>query len=240
MEIVTHVISDGSEQIQKFATIFKKTFSESFFRAAKSAVKMVIAITPPAHGSAGETGEKGNLDNGSQAKVRGFAAIERDMGKIFAPVKLKHKRKEAISAGEMISIHRRMLSSKRPGAPMRRDRAQPYYVDQRKFKQYITTLRSHVGRLAAGWMPAATRLSYSPPAWIARHPSPRGSVALIEEGSNYSLTAINNVSAHAPAWVAPEMQRRANKAQQYVINGLKRQIADKVAPNARAAGLSVG
>jgi hypothetical protein len=236
MDIITEVIRDGSDVIQAFAFAADKTFKESFLRTAKGAIKHVISITPPASAS----GVEGGLDTGSQAKVRGFNAIQRDLGNIFAPVKLRNKRKEAISASEMISIHRRMLATKRPGAAMRRDRAQPYYVDVRKFKQYLTGLRSHVGRLAAGWLPAAQAVGATAPAWISRHGNRGGSVQLVTEGTSLYVRAVNVPNAHAPAWVQPETQRRAGYAVTYALNDLKRQMPYLLAKDARKAGLSVG
>jgi len=236
MDIITEVIRDGSDVIQAYAFAADKTFKASFLQAAKGAIKHVISITPPASNS----GVPGGLDTGSQAKQRGYRAVERDLGRIFTPVKLKNQRKEAITASQMVSIHRRLLSSKRPGAPLKRDSLQPNYVDRRKFTQYLAGLRSHVGRLAAGWNAAAQAVGLSAPAWISRHGTRGGTVQIVVEGTSLYVRATNTPNAHAPAWVQPETQRRAGYAVTYALNDMKRQMPYLLAKDARAAGLSVG
>jgi len=236
MDLITDVIRDGSEQITAFAEASGKSFAAALLQAARGAVRHVISITPPATAS----NVPGGLDSGSDAKQRGYATIHRDLNHIFAPKRLKGMRKEMISAAQMVQIHQRLLATKRPGTPMRRDRAQPYYVDIRKFNMLETKLRANVGKLAGGWMPAATALNVrGVPAWVSRHGENRGSVEIQLEGKNLFVRAINIVSPHAPAWVAPEMERRAGYAVQYAMNDLTRQLPYVGGQAARHVGLGV-
>jgi hypothetical protein len=235
MDIATQVLRSGVPLIEAFAIAARKTFGEAFFQTAGGAVRHVISITPPATAS----GIPGGLDSGSQAKVRGYNTIRRDLNNAFAPVRLKNKRKEAIPAGDMRIIHQRLLTKKRPGTPMRRDRAQPYYVDVRKLRGLESELRENVGKLAGGWMPSANALNVSGvPQWISRHGAGRGTIEMQMQGTALYVHAVNNVSTYAPAWVVPETQRRAGYAVTYAMNDLRRQLPYLLSRSARNSGLA--
>ena len=45
----------------------------------------------------------------------------------------------------------------------------------------------------SGWNPAAEKLGYSPPAWIARHGSARGQCELSIEGDHMRIAFVNDV-----------------------------------------------
>ena len=232
MDIITSVMRDGHQEIERFAFASGKTFAAVLLQAAKGAVRHVISITPPASATAGP----GSLDSSSGAKARGLRAIKRDLYTAFAPVKFKRRRQEQISGTQLVQIHQRLLASKRPGSPMKRDRTQPDYVDAAKFRLLLTKLSGHVGKLAAGWMPAATALGLSPAQWISRHGGGRGSVQVQITGASLFVRAVNIVPAHAPAWVGPEMQRRADRAVGYARNDLARQLPYLLQRDARSAG----
>lgn len=234
MDPVTTVASSGVIPLERYAFVMNKTFPEVMTRTARGLIRRGIAIMPPATAQ----GVAGGLDSGSEAKQRGFRAIERDLNKVFVPVRLKGRRKEAITGAEMVRIHQRHLAHKRPGAPMRRDRAQPYYVDARKFTALATKLRSHVGRLAAGWMPAAQAVKQTAPAWISRHGLSRGSVQMDLEGTSLYFRAVNH-APNAPAAIVSEAQRRVNYATAYQANAMNREMQHLLLKRAGEVGLKV-
>jgi hypothetical protein len=236
MEIETSImLTSGSDILERFAFAANKTFAATLLQAGRGAVRYAIEITPPASAS----GVTSGLDSPGQARLRGQQSIRRDLNHAFAPVRLKGKRKERISGAQLVQIHHRLLSQKRPGAPMKRDRGQPYYVDARKLRTLERKLISHVGRLASGWVAAAQALNVrGVPSWVARHGSMRGSVDVQLEGTALYVSAVNQLSPRAPAWIGPETQRRANYAARYALNDLQRQLPHLLARQARAAGLA--
>ena len=235
MNIETSVSFSGVPILVQFAQLSGKSFQDSLLQAARNSVEFAIKITPPASNA----GVGGGLDSGMEAKRRGEAAIRRDLHHAFSPVKIKGKRKEKISSSDLVTIHRRLLAAKRPGSPMKRDRGQPYYVDVRKLLAYERDLKRNVGKLASGWVSAAQTLgARSVPAWVSRHGTGRGAVEVQLAGSQIFVTALNVLSSRAPAWVQPETQRRARKAQEYGHNSLATQLPHLMARDGRTAGLS--
>ena len=235
MEPTFDVLAPGAIPLQRYAMVMDRTFPQVLERAARGIVRRGIAITPPASAA----GVEGGLDSGGEAKVRGYRAISRDLNKLFVPVKLKHKRKEAISGTEMVRIHARALSYKRPGAPMRRDRGQPYYVDARKFRALEVTLRSHVGRMASGWVAAAQAIKAAVPAWISRHGGSRGTVQMDFSSRELYFEAVN-YAPNVPAFIRTETQRRINYATQYQANAMNREMQAVLLKRAGESGLGVG
>lgn len=235
MEPTTEVFAPGAIPLERYAFVMNRTFPEVLERAGRGIVRRAIAITPPASAE----GIEGGLDSGGEAKQRGFRAISRDLNKLFVPVKLKHKRREAISGAEMVRIHARALSFKRPGAKMRRDRGQPYYVDARKFRALEDKLRSHVGRLASGWVAAAQAVKAAVPAWVSRHGSGRGIVQFDFNSSELYFEAVNYAS-NVPAYIRTEAQRRINYAVQYQANAMNREMQALLLKRASESGLTTG
>jgi hypothetical protein len=234
MDIETSISFSGVPILTRFAEASGKTFRETLLQTARGAVRHAIKITPPA----AATGGAGTLDSGPEARRRGESAIRRDLHYAFAPVKLKGKRKEQISGAQLVAIHHRLLAAKRPGSPMERDRGQPYFVDIRKLKLLQNKLVKNVGKLASGWVASAQALNAKgTPAWVARHGAGRGAVDIQLEGSQIFVSATNVLGPHTPAWVGPEMQRRARYAQQYALNDLTRQMPALLARDARQSGL---
>jgi hypothetical protein len=163
------------------------------------------------------------------------SAIDRDLNRIFTPVKLKGLRRERISGAQMVSIHLKHLGYKRPGAKMKRYGG-PYYVDRRKVTQLVYKLRAHVGRLAAGWMPAAAALGVAAPAWIARHGLSRGTYRADFAGSEMFIESVNHASEHAPTG---ELQRRVGYALQYQANAMHREMHHLLLKDATSVGMQV-
>lgn len=231
MEIETRVIYFGSGFLQKYAMLTGRTFQDTMIRAAKGLTRHAIRITPPFSADGGPDAPHGS------AKARGAAAIERDLDIIFSPVRLKGKRKERIKGAEIVEIHRRHLKNKPFGKPMRRFGG-PYFVDRRKLSALATKLRSHVGRLAAGWLPAVTTTGATgTPGWVARH-SARGWARLDLDGGEMIFEAVNQPK-FLPAKLAAEMDRRVDYAAGYQMKGMQRELSHLLMRDATKAGLSV-
>lgn len=241
------VVRDGSEAIKAFAEAANKSFKDAFRYTAASAMKHMIAITPPAN--AGDGSLTGSADAFRAGKMR----IAHQMVALMAPVKLKGyriitqvfgkplKKPVRIATKEkwpdVRGVYRANSSTNATGR-IKVHPGQKFYVDQRKFKQLLAYKQSRVGLLASGWIPAASALGLSVPAWVSRHGGSRGSVQLITEGTQMSLQAVDRVPGGAPAWVASETQRRAGYAVQYALNGLARQLPALANWAAKKAGLS--
>lgn len=231
MEIVAEA-EIGDLPLVRYAHVMRRTFPEVLQRGARGVVRRVLAITPPAEGpNANQTGTLGN-----DSKVRGNRAIERDIRRIFVPVRLKGKRKEKLV--DLAQVHRIGLLNKRPGKQMRRHFMTPFgstplWVDVRKYNQLATDLRSHVGRLAAGWVPAAQALGVSTPAWVTRHGAGRGTFKAEYDSELLYISAVNLASRFAPA---DELRRRIPYALQYQANAMHREMQHLLIKRARECG----
>jgi hypothetical protein len=233
MDLIADIVSRGPDPLLQFALVSHKSLPDVVRQGGRGAIRHVISFTPPATAA----GIQGGLDSGSEAKQRGFRTIERDLNKVFSPVRIKGKRRGGMTGAELVGVHLRHLAAKRPGSPMRRDRPQPYFVDRRLFQQLLVKLRSHVGRLAAGWMPAAAALSVATPAWISRHGLSRGTYQADFGGDVMFIRSVNHASAHAPT---AELQRRVPYAVTYALNDMRRQIPYILRKQAAQLSFGVG
>lgn len=232
MDVATQVLSSGALPLERYAHVTGRTFAETLQRAARGVVRRGMGIMPPANDTRG-TG--GALTTGD--RTRGYRAIHRDLHTLFAPVRLKNKRPERISAAQMVRLHAEALKRKRPGARMRRTTAQPLYVDARKLTALETKLRSHVGRLASGFMAAAQAVRVSAPGWVSRHGASRGSVEMSLTGAELYFEAVN-YAPNVPAWIRTEAQRRVNYALRYQAAAMNRELQHLLMKDARTAGLA--
>lgn len=184
----------------------------------------LLQITPPS--------SKGKF--GTAGRRQGERAVDRDLGVIFVPVRIKGV---GAPPPDPAPIHRRhFIAFKRPGRRMRRDRSQPYYVDQRQYNALRRVLLSRIGKLASGWVAAARQLNAAVPAWIARHGSSRGTIRMSFSMRNSFVEMTCFAPVHAP-W--EEMQRRVPYALRYATNNLERQIEYRLKRDAGAAGFGV-
>lgn len=188
---------------------------------ARGFVRRIIDITPP--GSAGTSG--------TAALSAGRAFIDRDLARIFTPVKFAHKRPEANPDVE--SIHRRLFAGKKPGRPIPLDRGRGgYYVDGLKLARLRELLYSRVGYLASGWMAAADRLGVRAPAWISRFGS-RGSIEVEITPDGGGITITNFADPDGPV---DELERRVPYALEYQANAMQRKAQYLLENNITAAG----
>lgn len=232
MDVSTQVLSSGALPLERYAHVTGRTFPETLHRAARGVVRRGMGIMPPANDTRGAGGA---LTAGD--RTRGYRAISRDLNTLFAPVRLKNKRVERIPASLMIRLHAEALKRKRPGAPMRRITVQPLYVDARKMATLENKLRSHVGRLASGFMAAAQAVRVSVPGWVSRHGTARGSVEMSLTGAELYFEAVN-YAPNVPSWIRTEAQRRVNYALRYQAAAMNRELQHLLLKDARTAGLA--
>ena len=172
---------------------------ESLERAARGFVRRVVAITPP--GGGGRTG--------TAARKAGEGAIRKDLGRIFAPVVLKGRRKITQVFGtplkrpvfvptkerwpDVEAIYAGRLARKGGRKHLTRGQKQAFYVDKRKLSALQKMLIARVGFLAAGWNAAAESLGVKLPAWVSRHGTGHGSYLALLDTSHISITIVNAV-----------------------------------------------
>ena len=227
MEAEFIIESSGVIPLEKYALISKRTFPETLLRAGKGTIRRVVRITPPFRDGEGD----------AEARTRGYRVIHRDLMNVFTPVKFKGKRREQYSGADVRQIHTRHLKAKRFGKPMRSDKGRQYYHVRYQYVSLLEdVLRSHVGLMPAGWMPAVEALKVSVPQWIARHGTGRG---LYRADLTGEAMYIEAVAGGVAPWIAPELARRIRYALEYQANAMKREIEFLTMRDARASGLHV-
>lgn len=183
----------------------------------------LLQITPPC--SQGRSGLDG--------KRAGEKAIEKDLRRHFVPVSGKGI---GPRGEDPASHHKIMFAFKKPGRPLRRNRAQPYFVDERKLRALERELKSRVGFLASGWTASARALGASVPSWVARHGISRGTVNMAFSAPRYGITMTCMAPANSPY---QELERRIPYAIRYATNNIERQIKYQVDKDAGGAGFAV-
>lgn len=222
------------QAVHQLAAHTRKGGEKVFRSYAKSVVSNprqgtgLLQITPP--------GSQGMF--GLAARRQGERAIERDLSRIFTPVHLKNKREERWPLEFMRNIHEDSFRHKVPGRPiprgnMTRHGSGPFYVDRRKFRQLARELNQRIGRLSAGWLPAARALGAAVPAWIARHGGGRGSVRLDFRGGLHECEMIAYANPGAPV---SEVERRIPYAINYSAKGAERALEFLLQRASRSAG----
>jgi hypothetical protein len=206
--------------LKKYPKAYQRTLQEVVESEARGFVKDAIESTPPfhakVHARGRQTEAKYQTVNGAAAKRAGEAKIDADLSGIFAGVKLKRTRKiphlfgkTSTKSGrpppytvptvekhpDLNAIYDQRLQRKFDSGRKRISRGQKakWYVSSAKLAVLRRERKAAVGKLAAGWAPAARKVKVKLPAWITRHSNPRGSVqAHIGRGS-YSMTIRNSV-----------------------------------------------
>lgn len=237
--------SQLDRKIREMAAATGRTVEDVARQQMKLLVRDVMAITPP--GSAGVSGRA--------ALKAGENAIDRDLGRMgFKPVALKGFRTithvpAGHVKGEVVSIaavrvktrenprfadpdafHASCLLS-RHGRKVTRGGRQGFYVDQRKFKLMRARLFAQIGRLAAGWIPAADALGVAVPAWIRRHAgSARGTFSVSNSASRITIEAVNQFPDTASE-LAAATRRRINFAIAKRLTNITAQLQRAIAGN---------
>lgn len=229
MEIETSIPISATLPLERFAEATRRSCSEVLLRAARGVVKYAIRLTPPFSSDGGPNAPT------NPAFQRGKGAITRDLKRHFRPVQI---RGIGPGAQDPVAIYLRLIRSgrKRFGRPLQRDQAAPFFVDATRLRSLERIVHSKVGKLAAGWMPAALALQATgTPAWISRHGAGRGSVDIDVSGPEANVTMINDVGRFVPA---SELQRRANAALYYQGQAMQRELMGYLSRQAVAAGLA--
>lgn len=182
----------------------------------------LLQITPPASQGV----------SGIAAKKQGERSIDRDLAEIFVPVRYQARRDPVPPRPG--PIQRRHFAQKRPGKPIRRDRLEPYYVDERAFRAMERELKRRVGWLASGWLASARALGAAVPAWVARHGTSRGMIRMSFSAPRYGIEMTCFAPSNSP-W--QELERRIPYALRYATNNLERQIRHQFGKDAAAVGL---
>jgi hypothetical protein len=214
--------------IRRLSRLNGKGLAENLKGFARTTIKNtqgtgVMDITPP--------GSQGRV--GMDAKRQGERAIDRDIARHFVPVKSTGQGPRGESPKQ---YHRAMFQFKKLGKPLRRNRKQPYFVDANQLRALVRELKSHVGRLASGWLSAAQQLGVRAPAWISRHGTGRGSIVMHLNSPRYTIDMTCNVPANVDM---SEMERRLNYAQLFTRARVKRAIEGTIEANARSVGMTV-
>lgn len=227
--------------LREFARVMRRELPEVVKEAARRTTREVIAITPPA--SAGMVGR--------DAYNQGRSKINRDLNRVFAPVKLKGRRVINIVFGrpvstpiviktveqypDLVAVYRQNSTWRTSGTGHSSKRLRhKFYVDQRKFNQLRKAKEARLGRLASGWSAAATSLGVAIPAWIRRHGNAAGGVQSQLTGDKLFIR-VTNFGPGVPGNVRTDLARRLPYAMRYALNGMARNIAAVTAKSARTA-----
>nr|MBA3833934.1 hypothetical protein [Chthoniobacterales bacterium] len=219
-------------KIIEFAVATQRSVKDLGEQVIKGLVKDVIEITPPYSGrdrSATRAKRVGELAvyrdlalmGFSPVTIKGYREINTVFGRKVAPVRVKTKPNPRFADPE--SHRRARLASKHGGRPTRGGK-QAFYVDKRLFTPMRNRLIKEVGRLAAGWIPAAQRLGVAVPAFILRHAGDNhGGSIEISYANGIQIRAVNHMPGGA-ATIAADTQRRIEAAKGYAIGKLTRQL----------------
>lgn len=231
------------ENITAMTRATGRTMKEESTTVLKGMVRDALLYNPPA--SAGATGSRAKAqgeiaisrDLGRMGfapkEIKGFRIITKAFGRPIAPVRVKTKENPAFAEPDVYHLER--LRSKR-GGRVSRGRVQAFYVRKSKFTSMLRRLRSEIGRLASGWIPAARQLGVAIPAWIARHEgSGRGTIVQVIETAHRIVLRVTNRFPDTAGNEAAEMRRRIQKLKEYAIGRLKRQLPHILRKNLRAA-----
>lgn len=203
-----------SRQVNRFSVAANIPIGDAWTRALRRLARYMQAITPPGQGSGNFEGARG-LDTSD--KARGENAINRDLLNLFIGVRRR------FSVADPDPIHRRLFANKTPGKKLRRDRPEPYAVDEIKLARLARFLRARVGKTAAQWNPGFEQLGINPPAWVSRQSAgaAKGSASRRDAFLSYQF----EMSANSiPDQFAGEVERRSRYALKYTESSIGREI----------------
>lgn len=147
----------------KVARPTSRKSDEDFIRTqGRGFVGLAIDVTPPAKGLG-----RSRLNN----RKAGEATIKADAFKVGRPVR-SAKGAKITSESEF----RQEWDKSRSRANGRVKKRAPVTVYAPAMRAEVKRRQAKVGRLAAGWLPAAREVKAPIPAWISRHPGKEGVV----------------------------------------------------------------
>jgi hypothetical protein len=190
--------------MKRFLRTSKRAARVVLKEQARGVLRKVVDWTPPG----------GKNAEGSAAKKRGEAAVERDILKLMRPVKTFGKDADALRAAGMFietpssespaAIHK---ANRTKTGRVRRKLSPKIAIKTSDLRRYIASKKKMVGFLASGWKSAAAKLGFSLPAWITRH-SGSGGGQIKSSSTAIEVTATNSVK-NAPRL---DMERRVQSA----------------------------
>jgi hypothetical protein len=207
--------AEFNKAAQRLIATSKKSTKTVLEEQGKLIIKEAALITPP---------NKNSKNN----KSGGERTIRADLAKLFIP----SRSKDAVSAGDLAQIHRKHRD--------RRGRVR-YKGDKIKAQSlaaYRKTLLARVGKMAAGWKKAATKLGQSLPAWIERH-SRAGSITYKTSGLFNSKGELAMTNSGVYAGQRSGLERRLNFAMKKQAGKINRRVDYFLKQNAKSAGFKV-
>ena len=235
---ITLVHDHMGPALLRYAEVMGRTLAGTVERAAKGVTRRVISITPP--GSAGTSG--------AAAYRQGRKKIAAQMAAVFAPVKLKGRRKITTVFGhrlkrpvyvptrerfpDVAATYRQRTHARNTGVGIVQSRGAKAFVDVRKFNAVIAAKQSRVGLLASGWSAAAQTLDVPLPQWVSRHGPARGTIKQDLRSAQMRIT-VRNAAPGLPANLAAELDRRIGYALRYQAEAMRREMEYYAAKVAR-------
>lgn len=212
---VTIDSAEFNKAAQRLIATSKKSTKTLLEEQGKLIIKEAALITPP---------NKNSKNN----KSGGERTIRADLAKLF----IASKAKDAVGAGELSQIHRKY-----------RDRRGRVKYSGEKIKAqglaaYRKTLIARVGKMAAGWKKAASRLGHTLPAWISRH-SRAGSITYKTSGLFNSKGELAMTNAGVYPGQRGGIERRLNFAMRKQAGKINRRVDYYLKQNAKSAGFKV-
>jgi hypothetical protein len=200
--------------VKRLAELQRKEAAAVLKTAAKGFIRTTMDWTPP--GSPGRSGSK--------ARKAGEQAAKSDLAKLFLPTR------KPVAATSMQAIHE--AARDRRGRVRRvREKTLVAAADYRRYQKLVM---GRVGWLASGWNAAAVKLGVRVPAWIARHGSSAGQVAVKLEGWSPSVEIINRVKYGGEV---KDLKSRIARALESQRKSMERQIKWLTERNAKKSGL---
>lgn len=202
--------------LRKFARDSKKSADQVLKDEARRFVREVALVTPPNQG-------------GKMQKSRGTSAVRGDIKKIMAPT----RRKTKVDPWE---VHRKFRNQRgRIGREFEKKRK--YHINTAALREFVRKKTERVGFLAAGWNSAAQRLGTRLPNWITKHGSKNGSIRVVLNAMNMTISVVNSVPFIGNV---ADLRRRVQHALNVREGKLRRQTEDyAIKKAARRAGFKV-
>ncbi|MBC7367570.1 MAG: hypothetical protein H7343_12315 [Undibacterium sp.] len=231
--------------IERYAEVMGRTLADTIKRAARGVTRRVINLTPP--GSAGTVG--------AAAYRQGRERIKANLNAVFAPVKIKGRRKLTTVFGHRLksplyvatkerfpdvsATYRQRAHARGTGVGITVSRGAKAYVDTRKFVAVLAAKQARVGLLAAGFAAGANALDVPLQQWVSRHGPATGTVKMDLFSARMAIT-VENFAPGVPANVRAALASRISYALQYQRAAMEREINYMVFKNAEKLAIQTG
>lgn len=163
-----------NKALNLWAANSKRSSEAILERETKLFVQELINYTPP-----GKYGKEGT------ALKRGVASVTGDLNRLFFPVK-----KTEAQHTDLAGIHK---ANRTKRGRVKKRIAKKYKVYKPDFNAYLKQQKANIGKLSAGWEPAADYLKIKLPKWISKHSSP-GTIDIKKRQSSTTIRVSNQVS----------------------------------------------